>query len=403
MDAERADASVISRPLVELHGVGKCFPLLGRKRERAWGLLGAHGRLSHKVALRDVSFSVGAGETVGLIGENGSGKTTLLRIIAGTTNPTTGTVRVEPPVSAILELGLGFHPSFTGRENAMLYGALVGVPEEIMKERLATVLEFAELGEAIDQPLRTYSSGMSARLAFSVATHVEPRVLAVDEVLAVGDTSFQKKCIDRMVRFRDSGGTVLFCSHSLYMVTSFCDTAVWLREGRVAALGPAHEVVREYESFVYTRDRQRMEQHAMDGPSQPGGASITELRVIPDGPVDGAGPLRFEFEIDNASPDRRFHVVVAIDTQVGRTALLASTQWDGREPFGGRERLWAALTIPNLPLQPGQYTLSAVVFDETGLQLLDRLVAPQPLVVTGPDRWTPALLRLPHDWETGER
>jgi lipopolysaccharide transport system ATP-binding protein len=403
VDAERADASVISRPLVEVRGVGKRFPLLGRRRERAWGLLGATGRLAHKVALEDVSLSVGAGETVGLIGENGSGKTTLLRIIAGTTSPTTGTVRVEPPVSAILELGLGFHPSFTGRENAILYGALVGVPEEIMQERLATVLEFAELGEAIDQPLRTYSSGMSARLAFSVATHVEPRVLVVDEVLAVGDTSFQKKCIDRMVRFKDAGGTVLFCTHSMYMVTSFCQTAVWLREGRVEAHGPAHEVVRAYESFVYTRDKRRMEQHALDGASQPGGASITGLRVIPDGPIDGASPLRFEFEIDNASAARRFQVAVAIDTADGRTALLACSQWDGREPFGGRERLWAALTIPNLPVQPGEYTASAVVFDETGLQLLDRLVAPQPLVVTGGDRWTPALLRLPHAWESGER
>ena len=243
---------------------------------------------------------------------------------------------------------------------------------------------------------------MSARLAFAVATHVEPRVLVVDEALAVGDTSFQKKCIDRMVRFRDSGGTVLFCTHSLYMVTSFCQTAVWLHEGRVAARGPAHDVVREYESFIFNRDKRRMEQHALDGASQAGGASITELRVMPEGPVDGARPLRFEFQIANASPERRFHAAVAIDTPDGRTALYASTQWDGQEAFGGQESMLAALTIPHLPVTPGRYTVSAVVFDETGLQLLDRLVAPQPLVVTGEDRWTPALLRLPHAWETGE-
>jgi lipopolysaccharide transport system ATP-binding protein len=270
-----------------------------------------------------------------------------------------------------------------------------------MRERLATVLAFAELGEAIDQPLRTYSSGMSARLAFAVATHVEPRVLVVDEALAVGDTSFQKKCVDRMVRFRDAGGTVLFCTHSLYLVTSFCQTAVWLHEGRVAARGPAHDVVREYESFVFSRDKRRMEQHAQDGASQPGGASIAALRVVPDGPVDGNHPLRFEFQITNASPDKRFHAAVEIHTADGRTALLACTHWDGREAFGGQEGLVAALTLPSFPVTPGRYTVSAYVSDETGLLLLDRLVAPQPLVVTGEDRWTPALLRLPHEWETG--
>jgi len=390
------------RTLVELHGVGKRFPLLGRRRERAWGLLGAASRLSYKIALSDVNLSVEAGEAVGLIGENGSGKTTLLRIIAGTTSATTGTVRVEPPISAILELGLGFHPAFTGRENAMLYGVLVGIPEEIMEQRLATVLEFAELGEAIDQPLRTYSSGMSARLAFAVATHVEPRVLVVDEALAVGDTSFQKKCIDRMVSFRDARGTVLFCTHSLYLVTSFCQTAVWLHEGRVAARGPASEVVREYEKFIFTRDKRRMDQHPMDGSSQSGGASIVGLRVLPEGPVDGVQPLRFEFEIANALPEMRFHAAIEIHAADGRSAFLASTQWDGREAFGGRESLQAALTLSQLPVTPGRYSVSAYVSDETGLQVLDRMVAALPLVVAGEDRWTPALLRLPHAWEIGE-
>jgi ABC-type polysaccharide/polyol phosphate transport system ATPase subunit len=174
-------------------------------------------------------------------------------VVAGITRPDAGSVEVAAPISAILELGLGFHPEFSGRENALLYGAVIGVPERVMRERLADVLAFAELGEFIDQPLRTYSSGMTARLAFAVATHVDPNVLLVDEALAVGDIAFQKKCVDRMARFLADRRTVLFCSHAMYLVTSFCQRAVWLRDGQVAAAGDVHAVVSAYEEYLVTR------------------------------------------------------------------------------------------------------------------------------------------------------
>ena len=225
-------------PTVEVHGLVKRYLLFGRRRDRALALFGRTRNLTFVTALEGVDLEVNAGEAVGIIGENGSGKSTLLRLVAGISTPTAGTIRAAQPLAPILELGLGFHSDFTGRENALLYGTLLGIEESAMKERLGDVLAFADLGEFIDQPLRTYSSGMAARLAFAVATHVDPRVLVVDEALAVGDGAFQKKCLDRMVRFKQAGCTVLFCSHAMYLVTSFCDRAVWLHNGRVQHVWP---------------------------------------------------------------------------------------------------------------------------------------------------------------------
>ena len=166
------------------------YPLFLRRRDRLLALLGRTRTIGTRTVLEDISFDAYPGEAIGIVGENGSGKTTLLRAVAGISTPDAGTIRTDKPVAAILELGVGFHPEFTGRENAQLYGALLGVPEAAMTDRLEDIMAFAELGELVDQPLRTYSSGMSARLAFAVATNVDPKVLVVDEALAVGDGLF---------------------------------------------------------------------------------------------------------------------------------------------------------------------------------------------------------------------
>jgi len=199
-------------------------------------------------ALHDVSLDVKASEVFGVIGRNGAGKSTLLRVISRVMRPTSGRVWRQGRVAPLLELGGGFHPELTGRENVFLNGALLGHSRAEMARRFDEIVEFAELSEFIDTPLRSYSSGMSARLGFAVATSVQPDVLIVDEVLSVGDERFQQKCSARIDRFRSDGATILLVSHNATLVQSLCDRAVWLNKGRVKVVGPAAEVVSSYQN-----------------------------------------------------------------------------------------------------------------------------------------------------------
>jgi ABC-type polysaccharide/polyol phosphate transport system ATPase subunit len=197
-------------------------------------------------ALTDVSFSVPTGSTYGVIGRNGSGKSTALKLVAGITKPTTGTVRVQGRISALIELGAGFHPEISGRENVFINGIMLGLTKREIEARFDDIVEFAELREFIDAPVKTYSSGMYMRLGFAVAIHVDPDVLLVDEVLAVGDEGFTHKCLDKFAEFRRRGKTILLVTHSLGLVQRFCDEAVWLNEGRVCGTGDPRRVVGGY-------------------------------------------------------------------------------------------------------------------------------------------------------------
>jgi ABC-type polysaccharide/polyol phosphate transport system ATPase subunit len=197
-------------------------------------------------ALRDVSFVVRRGETVGFIGHNGSGKSTALKLISRILEPTAGQVQVEGRVAALIELGAGFHPDLTGRENIFLNGSLLGLSRAEMQERYDEIVAFSELGRFIDMPLKHYSSGMQMRLGFSIATCVDPDVLLIDEVLAVGDEGFQRKCLARINHFRGSDKAIVFVSHDLGAVRQLCDRVIWLEDGVVMAEGPAHEVVAQY-------------------------------------------------------------------------------------------------------------------------------------------------------------
>jgi ABC-type polysaccharide/polyol phosphate transport system ATPase subunit len=216
-------------------------------------------------ALEDVSLHVETGEAVGLIGRNGAGKTTLLQIIAGVLQPTRGDVKVEGRVTALLELGSGFNPEYTGRENILLSGQILGFSEEEMRRRMDVIVRFAELEGFVDQPVKTYSTGMLMRLAFASAIHVDPDVLIVDEALSVGDVYFQRKSLDRMEYFRKAGKTVLFVSHDPALVQRFCTQALWLEQGRVAMTGKAKDVVTAYQAFCARLEEDRLRNSARDG------------------------------------------------------------------------------------------------------------------------------------------
>jgi lipopolysaccharide transport system ATP-binding protein len=240
---------------ISVAGLGKAYREYGSKwgRLREWVAPWKPSAHSLKWVLRDVDFTVAAGEVVGVVGVNGAGKSTLLKILAGTTQPTVGTAVVHGRVAAMLELGIGFHPDFTGRENALLAGQLIGIPAEEIRARFGEIESFAEIGDHFDQPLRTYSSGMSVRLAFSLATLVRPDVLIVDEALSVGDAFFQVKSFARIRTFKDLGTTILLVSHDTATIKTICDRALLIADGTLARDGDAVHVADYYSALINSR------------------------------------------------------------------------------------------------------------------------------------------------------
>jgi ABC-type polysaccharide/polyol phosphate transport system ATPase subunit len=223
-------------------------------------------------AVRDVSFTVEPGESVGLVGRNGSGKTTLLRMIAGIFQPTEGQIEVSGSIGSLLGLGAGFHPDFTGRENVFLNGSLHGLSRRYVRERMDEIVSFAELEEFIDAPVRTYSSGMFMRLGFSVATHLQSDVLLLDEVFAVGDEAFQRKCFGKIFEFKSRGGTIFFVSHSAAAVESLCERALLLRNGRLELDGPTRDAIARYQALLAEDEDPEERGAGLAGVGERGGA-----------------------------------------------------------------------------------------------------------------------------------
>ena len=242
---------------IRVDGLSKCYHVYERPQDRLkqslW--LGRKQFYREFWALRDVSFEIKRGETFGIIGRNGSGKSTLLQMIAGTLSPTAGTVQVNGRVAALLELGSGFNPDFTGRENVFMNGAILGLSEAEIARRFDEIAAFADIGDFIEQPVKTYSSGMMVRLAFAVSVCVEPDILIVDEALAVGDMAFQFKCMDRLDKLTQSGTTLLFVSHDIGAVKAFCQQALYLHTGTIKAAGSASDMTELYLCDI--RDEQK--------------------------------------------------------------------------------------------------------------------------------------------------
>jgi lipopolysaccharide transport system ATP-binding protein len=246
----------MSEIAIAVKNVSKCFNRYERPLNRLKEvLLPGRSYAEEFWALRDINLEVPAGKTVGVIGRNGSGKSTLLQIIAGTMTPTSGSVGVSGRIGALLELGSGFNPEFTGRENVFLNGAILGLSREEMAQRFEAIAEFADIGQFIDQPVKTYSSGMMMRLAFAVSVNVEPEILIIDEALAVGDAAFQFKCFERLERLTQSGVSTLFVSHDIGTVKAFCEQVLYLDSGTARAFGPADEIAELY--LMQLRDRQK--------------------------------------------------------------------------------------------------------------------------------------------------
>lgn len=286
--------------VIQIQNVSKVYKLYENPIDRLKESLHPGGKKYHHdfFALRDISFDVKKGETVGIIGKNGSGKSTLLKIITGVLTPTMGTMNVSGRISALLELGAGFNPEYSGLENVYLQGTMMGYSREEMRERVPEILKFADIGEFINQPVKVYSSGMFIRLAFSVAINVEPEILIVDEALAVGDMSFQAKCMTAFKRMQQKGVTVLFVSHDTASVKSLCSWAVWLENGVIKRIGNAGEIAEDYMRTI------REEMNAA-GKTQNTGNEDTvlgtdennkvEIRVISEKPQNSVAQFKFKY------------------------------------------------------------------------------------------------------------
>lgn len=408
--------------VLRVKGLGKEYRLYASPRERFKSLITGRANYRSHWALRDVSFELRRGQCIGVIGDNGAGKSSLLKLLAGTLQPSTGSIGRVGRVTAILELGAGFHPDFSGRDNLYFGGSLIGIGHDEMARLEPEIIDFCELGDALDRPVKTYSSGMTVRLAFALVTAVQPDVLIIDEALAVGDQHFQKKCVERIMAFRESGCTILFCSHSPYHIRHLCDVALWLKEGRVEQFGPTEPVLAAYD--LHTRRRQAAVQAPDLLPQDLGAQALVaeSSPAVPVAAVDSGSACILSVDVANLAPpqegrppvlqghdlivtitargrgEERPHIGFMIEQSQGVGITSLATHEDGAAPTRLDDGTWrSVLTFPDLPLHSGSYVISAFLFDETGLAVYDEwfqfmhfsFIFPKPL---------PGLVRLPHHW-----
>lgn len=333
-------------------------------------------------ALKDISFEIMKGETVGIVGRNGSGKSTLLQMICGTVNPSSGEIQTNGRIAALLELGSGFNPEFTGRENVYMNASILGLSKEEIDEKFDDIAAFADIGQFMEHAVKTYSSGMVARLAFSVAIQVDPDILIVDEALSVGDMAFQEKSFTRMKKIRDQGTAILFVSHSTSAVRNFCDRAIWLDAGNMRGMGERLSICDEYQKMMEQEIRLESSHAASNrsnGVSSQGAVpseerKISIVSVVSDKLSYRMGDdLRIEAGLRFSGTPPQFGVGVILYDLKGNVVTILNTLRDNIVFHEKKEKV--TLLIRDNHLAPGEYTVSISVSDEQGMFSYDKLDA----------------------------
>lgn len=396
----------MTSPLLRVEGVGKAYPggpRDGSKLRAILEILRSGRTQGVKRVLEGVDFEVRPGESVGIIGANGAGKSTLLKMITGVLAPSEGRIETYGTIAALLELGAGFEPEVTGLENLRINAAFLGLSRAEVEERLDRILAFADIGDAIHEPIKNYSSGMVVRLGFAVVASVRPDLLITDEVLAVGDESFQKRCIRWIERYVAEGGTLLMVSHNMYQVQKLCRHALWLEHGRVRAWGDVFEVTQAYLAWHERRDAESRDRAAA---ARMEGARYRVDRLELNGQAEGAtlrlasgDPLAVDLVLH--SPDGRApQALVGIVRADGTPIYGIASDHDG-VPLDriGDQQFSIGIDFENLPLLPGSYVLRAHAMDPEGLRLQDTVE--QEFSVSGRSRAL-GLVELPHRWRSSE-
>ncbi|MEZ5489899.1 MAG: polysaccharide ABC transporter ATP-binding protein [Gammaproteobacteria bacterium] len=383
---------------VQVEDLHKDFRIYQQPKDRLTELI--FRKPKHKLyhVLSDISFSVENGRSLGIIGDNGAGKSTLLKLLVGTLQPTSGRITVAGQVAALLELGAGFHPEFTGRRNIYLNASLLGVPDDNIPELEMDIIEFSELDYFIDRPVKTYSSGMFVRLAFSIATMVRPDILVIDEALSVGDMAFQKKCVERMNRFREEQKTMVFCSHSMYHVQQLCDTAIWIDKGRIRDIGPSEEIVGRYEDFCNNKkaynsivedlpgapdadedevaEKKRRDSRILSiSVESPEGEELTRVAPLSD------VVLKMDVEILKDGVEGNFGFAFMRTSDDIIASWLTTDEADiDKGPFKKGDRFEISLTVKSLAMRSGDFYILGGVADRSSLLWYETKVS-KPLTV----------------------
>lgn len=358
--------------------VVKSFRIYQQRTTSLKQLIAAGGRnkFTDFIAVNDLSFEVREGEVFGVIGQNGSGKSTLLKCMAGILRPNSGSIAVNRRLSALLELGAGFHPELTGRENVFLNAAILGMRRKDIAARFEEIVDFSGLRQFIDQPVKTYSSGMYVRLAFAVAINVDPELLIVDEVLAVGDVTFQRRCMEKFVEFRDSGRTIIIVTHELGTVKNLCDRAIWLEHGKLVDQGDPSHLVDAYTERMLGASTQAVDGSARRGSGQ---IRINQVEMLVDGAAvkhcrTGDDVLfRLHYSAESSVPQPVFGIEIA---PLGAASISAPTTRDaGHVPHSLVGDGVVEVRIPHCDLLPGTYDLHTSVNDFTLTHVYDHVQA----------------------------
>ena len=417
------DCNSTTSVAIQATDLSKCYPLYHHPRDRLKQFLwpsrwwGEHKFYRELWALRQVNFSINRGEVVGIVGQNGSGKSTLLQLICGTLTPTHGHVNCEGRIAALLELGAGFNPEFTGRENVLMNAAILGLRQQEIDQRLENIIDFSGVRDFIDQPVKTYSSGMYVRLAFSVAINIDPDILVIDEALSVGDGAFARKSFNRIMQMRDSGKTILFCSHSLFQVESLCARAIWIHQGQIVMDADSPKVVSAYQAFL---DQNSSESPPMDTlttgiaekPPEMGStitsgyARFDKIAVFADNiPMQNAivaseqSNLRVELDFTSDPMLPCPTIGVTIQSKDGRTITSAATWEDTftvqRSASGSGQ---ICIEFRHIPLLKGEYQINTYLLCERGLHIYDTAenIASMEVQQTGRLQ---GYFSIPHEWK----
>ena len=387
---------------IEIDHVVKDYVIYRSPRERLISLinpaLSSKDGIKKFRALDDISLKVRRGETMGIIGRNGAGKSTLLQVLCGTVNPTAGSVEIKGRFAALLELGAGFSPDFTGRENVYMNASLLGLSKEEIDDRLDSIRAFADIGDFFDRPVKTYSSGMYVRLAFAVAIHTEPDVLIIDEALSVGDIRFQMKCLSRIEALRSRGATILFVSHSLEQIKRFCQTAIWMEGGRVKLHGEASFVADSFRNHEIGLDAQLVDAektHTVESASLP--AFIETVSISPE----FMGPFEpFTVDITYCIQDQTvegFLLGVAIKSPDGQHIFGPNTYLEKVAIPGIKGSHRVSYHIPSMPLLSGEYRIDVGLFTDKGIICLDYRSDVSRLTIASP-YFSEGIVYIPHEW-----
>ena len=398
----------MSTPAIRVDSLWKNFRLYHERNRylKAAMLRGRRARYEEFWALQDVSLTVAKGATVGVIGSNGSGKTTLLKCLTGIYTPERGSVHIDGNVAALLELGAGFHAELSGTENIYLNGSILGMSKKEIDNKFDSIVEFAGLEQFIDTPVKNFSSGMVVRLGFSIATHVEPEVLLIDEILAVGDQAFQRKSTEKIEQFRRDGRTILVVSHSLGLVQQLCDTVVWLEKGHVKMTGPASDVISEYTGTTYGNfAREDASSKTRWGSGE---AQITQVTTLDasEQPIDtlsSGDEFRLRLELNSHVRIESPVLRVQMETMSGELVWSTTTQRGTATLRVLDGPAVAMLQIPSLPLADGTYYVSVSITDATGTTEFDHCQHWAKIHVVGGQPNDGGVVALPSNWSIGRQ